>query len=77
MLVNILDVGLQMVIKHMQEGVVKASKEMAPHVDEIMLGYGMCGNALTNPGELLSYEGVRVPVFIPMDATLSMIVLVC
>jgi len=66
-LVNILDVGLHIVIKHLQEGVVKASKEMSPHVDGIMLGYGMCGNALTNPEELLRNEGVRVPVFIPMD----------
>jgi hypothetical protein len=29
------------------------------------LGYGLCGNALQNPEELLSDAGV--PVFIPMD----------
>jgi hypothetical protein len=34
-------------------------------VDALMLGYGLCGNALENPGELLADAGV--PVFIPMD----------
>ena len=39
---------------------------MGPHVDALMLGYGLCGNALEKPDELLS--GVGVPVFIPMEA---------
>lgn len=66
-LVNVVEVGLHTVIKRLREGVVKAAKTMAPYVDVIMLGYGMCGNALPNPRELLSDEGVRVPIFIPMD----------
>jgi hypothetical protein len=34
-------------------------------VDALMLGYGLCGNALEKPDELLSDVGV--PVYIPMD----------
>jgi hypothetical protein len=34
-------------------------------VDALLLGYGLCGNALEKPDELLSDAGV--PIFIPMD----------
>jgi len=34
-------------------------------VDAIVLGYGLCGNALRKPDELLA--DAQVPVFIPMD----------
>ena len=39
--------------------------EFGPHVDALVLGYGLCGNALEKPEKLLSEAGV--PVFIPMD----------
>ena len=38
---------------------------MGRHVDAIVLGYGLCGNALQKPEELLVDAGV--PIFIPMD----------
>ncbi len=38
---------------------------MSSHVDALFLGYGLCGNALEKPDELLSEAGV--PIFIPMD----------
>ena len=43
----------------------KAAKEMGRHVDAIVLGYGLCGNALQKPHELLADAGV--PIYIPMD----------
>ena len=38
---------------------------MAPYVDAILLGYGLCGNALKDHEEL--FLDSRVPVFLPMD----------
>ena len=49
----------------LQEGLVKAVMEMARYVDGIVLGYGLCGNALEKPEELLAEAGV--PVFLPQD----------
>ncbi|MBL7178114.1 MAG: DUF1638 domain-containing protein, partial [Desulfobacteraceae bacterium] len=49
----------------LQEGLVKAAKEMGRYVDAIILGYGLCGNALQKPDELLA--DASVPIFIPMD----------
>ncbi len=42
-----------------------AGQEMGPRVDALLLGYGLCGNALADPFALLAETGV--PVFIPMD----------
>ncbi len=64
-LVRVMEVGLHSVIKRLQAGVVEAAEQMGRCVDGILLGYGMCGNALNKPDELL--EGAGVPVFIPMD----------
>lgn len=44
---------------------IQAAQEFGPHVDALLLGYGLCGNALEKPDELLSDAGV--PLFIPMD----------
>ena len=49
----------------LQEGLGKAVKEMARYADGIVLGYGLCGNALEKPEELFADAGV--PIFIPMD----------
>lgn len=51
--------------RNLQDGLVKAAKDMGRHVDAIFLGYGLCGNALQKPHELLADAGV--PIFIPMD----------
>jgi hypothetical protein len=64
-LVRVLELGLHSHKRFLQEGLIKAAKEMGRYVDGIALGYGLCGNALQNPEELLADAGV--PVFIPMD----------
>jgi hypothetical protein len=65
-LVRVLEVGLHIWPKKLREALLEASQEMSQHVDALLLGYGLCGNALEAPEELLSDIGV--PVFIPMDA---------
>jgi Protein of unknown function (DUF1638) len=64
-IVQVMEAGLHSVIKDLRDGVVRAASEMGPHVDAILLGYGLCGNALKNHEELLSDGGL--PIFIPMD----------
>jgi hypothetical protein len=64
-LVRVLELGLHSRKRLLQEGLVKAVKDMARYVDGIMLGYGLCGNALEKPAELLADAGV--PIFIPQD----------
>ena len=64
-LVNVLELGLHNRKKLLQEGLVEAANEMGTRVDALLLGYGLCGNALEKPDELLSDAGV--PIFIPMD----------
>ena len=64
-LVRVLELALHNRKKTLQEGLVEAACEMSPHVDALLLGYGLCGNALESPEELLSDAGV--PIFIPMD----------
>jgi hypothetical protein len=62
---RVMKIGLHAVIKDLRDGVVGAVKEMEPYVDAILLGYGLCGNAMDHPDELFS--SVRAPVFLPMD----------
>jgi hypothetical protein len=64
-LVRVMKVGLHSVIQELRDGVIQAATEMAPHVEAILLGYGLCGNALKDHDELLS--DCSVPVFLPMD----------
>ncbi len=64
-IVRVLKVGLHSVIKNLQDGVLQAVAEMAPYVDAILLGYGLCGNALKDSEEL--FLDSPVPVFLPMD----------
>jgi uncharacterized protein (TIGR03905 family) len=64
-LVQVLELGLHNRKKLLQEGLVEAACEIGSRVDALLLGYGLCGNALEKPHELLSDAGV--PVFIPMD----------
>ena len=64
-LVSVLELGLHNRKRLLQDGLVAAARAMGSRVDAILLGYGLCGNALENPTELLSDAGV--PVFIPMD----------
>ena len=64
-LVRVLELALHNRKWLLQEGLGKAVKEMARYVDGIVLGYGLCGNALQNPEQLFADAGV--PIFIPMD----------
>jgi hypothetical protein len=64
-LVRVLELGLHSRKRLLQEGLIKAATEMARYVDGIILGYGLCGNALEKPEELLA--DVNVPIFMPMD----------
>jgi hypothetical protein len=64
-IVRVMKVGLHSIIKNLQHEVVLAVTEMAPYVDAILLGYGLCGNALKDHDELLS--DTPVSVFLPMD----------
>ncbi len=64
-LVQVLEVGLHTVIKELKEAVTEATFKMGPCVAAVLLGYGLCGNALSNLEDLMS--GVGAPVFIPMD----------
>jgi hypothetical protein len=64
-LVRVLELALHSRKKTLQQGLVQAACEMSPHVDALLLGYGLCGNALESPEELLSEAGV--PILIPMD----------
>ena len=64
-LIHILELGLHNRRHLLQQGLIEAGREMGSHVDAILLGYGLCGNALEKPDELLAESGV--PIFIPMD----------
>jgi hypothetical protein len=64
-LINVLELGLHNRKQLLQDGLVEAAYEMTSQVDALLLGYGLCGNALEKPDELLSDAGV--PIFIPMD----------
>lgn len=63
--VRVLELALHNRKTLLQDALIKAAKEMGRHTDAIVLGYGLCGNALQKPDELLADAGT--PVFIPMD----------
>jgi hypothetical protein len=63
-LVRVLELALHRRKELLRRGLVGAAREMSRHVDALLLGYGLCGNALENPKDLLD---VGVPVFVPMD----------
>jgi hypothetical protein len=64
-LARVLELALHNRKQLLQEGLGRALREMARYADGIVLGYGLCGNALQNPHELFADAGV--PLFIPMD----------
>jgi hypothetical protein len=64
-LVRVLELALHLRKKTLQEGLTQGALALNPHVDALVLGYGLCGNAIEKPDELLSE--VNVPIFIPMD----------
>lgn len=64
-LVRVLELALHNRKRTLQQGLQEAACSFGPKVDALLLGYGLCGNALEKPDELLT--GAGVPVFIPMD----------
>jgi hypothetical protein len=64
-LIRVLELGLHNRKRLLQEGLAAAGREMGPRVDALLLGYGLCGNALADPAGLLAEAGV--PVIMPMD----------
>ena len=64
-LVQVLELGLHNHKRRLQQGLVDAASAIGSRVDALLLGYGLCGNALEKPDTLLSDAGV--PIFIPMD----------
>jgi hypothetical protein len=62
--IRVLEFALHRKREVLQRALIQAARELRPYVDALLLGYGLCGNALENPQELLD---VTVPVFIPMD----------
>ena len=64
-LIRIMEVGLHSNIQFLRKGVTVAVEELAPHCDAIMLGYGLCGNAMNEISVL--FKDVTIPVILPMD----------
>jgi hypothetical protein len=64
-LVRVMELALHRRKQTLQRELVRAARELSHHVDALFLGYGLCGNALEDPKELLD---VDVPVFAPIDS---------
>jgi hypothetical protein len=63
-LVRVLEVALHRRKEVLRKGLAGAVRQMSRYLDALLLGYGLCGNALENPEELFD---VDVPLFLPMD----------
>lgn len=63
-LVRVLEFALHRKKEILQQALIRAAHELRPYVDVLLLGYGLCGNALEKPVELLD---VDIPVDLPMD----------
>lgn len=63
-LVRVLALGLHRNRKVLRHALAKAAHELQPHIDALLLGYGLCGSALDDIRAVLD---VDVPLFQPMD----------
>ncbi len=63
-LLRVLESGLHRSRAVLRDALAAAAQECRPRVDALLLGYGLCGNALDDPCAVLD---VDVPVFLPMD----------
>lgn len=63
-LLRVLEMGLHRSRTMLRNALTAAAHELRPHVDALLLGYGLCGNTLDDPQAVLD---VDVPVFLPMD----------
>lgn len=64
-LVQVLELGLHSLKSKLQNGIVQESRKLGSRVDALLLGYGLCGNALSDPPTLLSH--LDIPFFLPWD----------
>jgi hypothetical protein len=62
--VRVLAMGLHRNRKVLIHALTKAAHDLQPHIDVLLLGYGLCGNTLSNPHQTLD---VDLPIFLPMD----------
>jgi len=63
-IVRVLELGLHRSKPILRRAVAVAAQEFRRYVDALLLGYGLCGNALEGAEELLDIDR---PVFVPMD----------
>jgi len=64
-LVHVIKTGLHNNIANLRNEIKKTVMKLAPFVDAVFLGYGLCGNALKNPKDL--FKDIPVPVSLPME----------
>lgn len=64
LLIRVLALGLHRKRQLLRDALRRAADEFAPHVAALMLGYGLCGNALDDPHAVLD---VDLPIFQPLD----------
>lgn len=63
-LIRVLALGLHRNRKVLRHALAKAAHELEHHIDALLLGYGLCGNALDDPRAVVD---VALPLFQPMD----------
>jgi len=63
-LITVLDLSLHRKKKYLRQAISAMAQQMRVYVDVFILGYGSCGNSLSNPEDLLD---VDMPVFFAID----------
>jgi hypothetical protein len=63
-IIRVLEMGLHRNRNLLRKSLMAAADELRPHAATLLLGYGLCGNALENPAALLD---MNIPIFLPMD----------
>ncbi len=67
-IVRVLEFGLHRSRNVLRRALADAVRDMDWYADALMLGYGLCGNALDHPEDILD---VKTPLFMPMDGDQS------
>ncbi|MGD8911921.1 MAG: DUF1638 domain-containing protein [Candidatus Thiodiazotropha sp.] len=63
-LVRVLAMGLHRNRKVLRHALAKSAQGLRPHIDVLLLGYGLCGGALNDAPAVVDMD---IPVFQPMD----------
>jgi len=64
-LVHVLELGMHSRKSRLQKALVTETRKLSVHADALFFGYGLCGNALSDPEVLLSH--LDIPFFMPRD----------